>query len=124
MTNIIAIARVIMTEDGNVHIALDNKQTVLCTNHNLLSLICDPYDFVDNSFKKCTLTTRDINTKAVPLEDIPGLTLATIYSDKSLKCEFPEMFLSIKDKVHESEEIPISFKNYNYKTAFTDNKEI
>lgn len=121
--NNIPIARVIMLKDGSVHLALSNRQTVLCTNHSILALFADPFGFIENDFKKYSLTTRDLNIDGKNLNDISGFTLAIVYADKSIKCEFPELFLSAKEAIFQTAEKPIHFKDYSLKTNFTDNKE-
>lgn len=117
------IARVVMTADGNVHILMNNKQSVLCTNHNLLKLITDPYKFIEEDFREYYITTRYLNPHFGDIEDVSGLTLALVYSDKSFKCDFPEIFNSIATTTLEQPIISINFGDYIFKDTFLDEKE-
>jgi len=122
--NITLIARVILVGSGNIFIAVKNGQVVLCTNHSLLALFSSPLVFVNESYKEFKLMTGDINTPMRELKDIPGLTLATVYSDKHIECRFPELFkILIKAGGDNSPEKSLDMKDYMYQSSFSDTKE-
>ena len=86
------LARVILAPDGNVHIAYVNGQTFFCTAASLLCLLSDPYHFLEKAREHSAISTYLANPTQVPLDEIRGLTLLAIYSDKKIVCDFPELF--------------------------------
>ena len=86
------IARVILMPEGDIHIAYSNRQAYYCTPKALLLLLSDPLNFLEKGALFLTASTYILNKRSEPLEEIQGLTLLSVYSDKRLVCEFPELF--------------------------------
>jgi len=86
------IARVILVKNGELHIAMNNRQAVFCTANSLIRLLSDPYAFLTTGFRCFGNTTKYIYQSKVDLNDILGLTLISVYQDRGIQCMFPEIF--------------------------------
>ena len=86
------IARVVLMPAGDIHIAHSNRQTYYCTPKTLLLLLSDPLRFLDRGKGVIATSTFLLNKKQDALDEIPGLTLLSVFSDKRIVCEFTELF--------------------------------
>ena len=57
-----------------------------------MELFADPIDFIEKGSFQYQESTFIANRRRVELEDVLGLTLATVNSDKQIVCDFPELF--------------------------------
>ena len=86
------IARVILLPEGDIHIAYHTRQTYYCTTRALLLLLSDPFCFIDKGGEFLHTSSYLLNRKQEPVDEIQGLTLLTVYSDKRIVCDFTELF--------------------------------
>lgn len=89
------LARILLRPDGLVHIALRDgnaARSIAATPENLTALFSDPIIFILEKSATYASTTQQITRDRVALEDISGLTLASVSADKQVVCEFPELF--------------------------------
>lgn len=117
-------ARVVLRSDGSVHIAFENKHTVYATPANLMHLFSDPIEFVEDGYKSYEDSTFEANRKLSPLNDILGLTLATVNNDKQIVCHFPELFQCINSSSasDKARGMPLNMKNFAFETILSDEK--
>ena len=86
------IARVNLRSDGSIHIAFEDIRTIYATAENVKALFSDPLGFIEIGSQSQKDSTAVVNRKRVPLDDVLGLTLASVNSDKQVVCDFPELF--------------------------------
>lgn len=107
------IARIILLPDGSTHIALDNSQTYVCTAVSLRDFLSDPALFKGEAYKNYKNTTQYTAPRKVSLEEIHGITLATLNSDYHLTFKFLDLFLiAFKNMNTLAQNNPINFKQY------------
>ena len=115
------IARVILRSNGKVHIAFRDIRSIYATPKNILALFSDPIDFINNQSYSYKESTFEINRKRVVLEDVLGLTLASVTSDKQLICDFPELFKYIMLSNDKQDE-PLDMSSLVFENALSDEK--
>lgn len=86
------LARVILRSDGSVHIAFYDVHSIYATAENIMKFFSDPIEFIENESQKYEDSTHLINRKRVDLDNVLGLTLASVNNDKQIVCDFPELF--------------------------------
>ena len=73
-----------------------------CTNTSLPALFSNPVSFVNSAVDNYRSTTSIVNTKYEELEKIPGIVLASAYSDKEITIFYPELLKKLFDKYNTS----------------------
>lgn len=118
------IVRVILRSDGSVHIAFEDIRTIYATPANLLELFSDPNGFIENGSKGQPDSTFLANRKRVSLDEVLGLTLATVNSDKQIVCDFPELFqyLSQNNDTKEMRNKPLRMEDFENRMVLSDEK--
>ena len=124
MAEVKNLARVLLRPDGSVHIAFRDFRSIYATAENLSQLFSDPIDFIESGSLKHKDSGMVINRKRVALEDVLGLTLATINSDKQIVCDFPELFQFLftakADEKQKSK--PLDMKSLELEMSLSDEK--
>lgn len=118
------IARVLLRPDGNVHIVFRGVRAVYATASNLKALFSDPIEFIEKGSYTCKESTIEINRKRVELEEVLGLTLASVNSDKQIICDFPELFHYLfAAKIEKGKkEGALNMKAFELETVLSDEK--
>ena len=121
------IARVILRPDGLVHIAFRDIRSIYATPENMVQLFSNPFGFIKSESYTYKESTSELNRKRVPLDEILGLTLATITTDKQIVCDFPELFQYIFTSFKNEDENNAKDKTLNMsfielETIFPDEK--
>lgn len=118
------LARVILRSDGSVHIAFWDVRTIYATAENLMALFSDPIEFIETQSSLYKESTSEINHKRVPLENVLGLTLATVNTDKQIICDFPELFQYLFAASAEKSQLtkPLDMKSFELETVLSDEK--
>lgn len=118
------LARVILRSDGKVHIAFRGIRSIYATAGNIAELFSDPLDFIESKSFHYRESTFEINRKRVSLDEVLGLTLASVNSDKQIICHFPELFRYIfsasGDEVEENK--PLDMKDFEFEAVLSDEK--
>lgn len=124
MINRKRLVRIILRPDGCIHIAFNDITTIQATTANLIALFSDPMDFIVNGRKKHKETTDKVNRARSELDDILGLTLASINEDKQIVCDFPELFsyLFANADTEEKRNRPIGMQDYTQLLTIPDEK--
>lgn len=118
------LARVILRSDGMVHIAFNGARTIYATPQILVELFSDPIEFIEvgsHAYKESTIIA---NRKRVPLEEVLGLTLATVNSDKQIVCDFPELFRFFLSAISDDTLCtkPLDMKSFELEGVLSDEK--
>ena len=92
MNSIQNLARIILRPQGDVHIAFKEIRTIYATASNILELFSNPIDFINDSSYKYEESTVFIRRSGETIDNVLGLTLATVNSNKQISCEFSELF--------------------------------
>lgn len=118
------LARVILRSDAGIHIAFRDVRSVYATAENLLALFSDPIEFIDRTSKSFESSAFEINRDRVELEDILGLTLASVNADKQIICEFPELFRCLFATMNgeESRSGRLDMKSFEFESVLSDEK--
>lgn len=118
------IARVLLRPDGSVHIVLPDYRTIYATAENILALFSDPADFIENQSKKHLESTIEINRRRVDIDEVRGLTLASVNEDKQIICDFPELFCWLTAEVQDpaNKSRPLNMKSFEYENVLPDEK--
>ncbi len=116
------LVRVILRPDGSVHIAFRDIRSIYATPTNLLELFSNPIDFISNSSFSYKESTFEINRKRVVLEEVLGLTLAFVNSDKQIICDFPELFQSVFASEENEKNSPLNMSSFKLETILSDEK--
>lgn len=117
------ICNVILWHDGSIHIAMNNRKVVQCTNTSLPALFSNPVSFVNSAVDNYRSTTSIVNTKYEELEKIPGVVLASAYSDKEITIFYPELLKKLFDKYNQLSNTPLAFDDLAAKENILDEKE-
>lgn len=117
-------ARVILRSDGSVHIAFRDRCTIYATPENILSLFSDPFEFIETGRLSYADSTCEVNRKRAVLDDILGVTLASVSSDKQILCHFPELFQCIVSTgvTDKERKTPLNMKYFELETVLSDEK--
>lgn len=118
------LCRVILRSDGSVHIAFRDIRSIQATPANLIELFSDPIEFIEVISKTYKETTFEINRKRVSLEEVLGLSLAVVNSDKQIVCDFPELFQSLFSTAMDEKgrTTPLDMKSFELETMLSDEK--
>lgn len=117
-------ARILLTPNGRIHIALRNTQTYECSANAVSALLRDPVAFEKEGCMKLQNTTRNLNLKRQPLNEIPGLTLAEISSSGEMVCSYTHFMCMVFDAfANGTHEKPLTLDNILDATNFKDMKE-
>ena len=118
------IARVILRSDGSVHIAFRDVRSIYATPKNMMELFSDPMEFIERGSQTCEDSTFQINRDRVELNDVLGLTLATVNSDKQIICDFPELFQFMFASTFSEAEMTrnLDMSSFELETVFSDEK--
>lgn len=117
-------ARVLLLHNGSIHIALANLQTFECSAAALADLFDDPFSFYQNHGNKYRKTTAKVCPRRIPLEEIPGITLASVDNENTVTCEFPILLDLVFQALREGREREaLSLSDLTDKTSFADQKE-
>lgn len=124
MAEVKKLARVILRSDGSVHIAFRDIRSIYATAENLRELFSHPVDFIESGSHAYMESTFEINRKRVSLEDILGLTLACVNSDKQIICDFPELFQYIfsSNKTEPAKNEQLNMRAFEWETVLSDEK--
>ena len=124
MNAVRCLARVILRSDASVHIAFRDVRSIHATAKNLMELFSDPIEFIENTSHSYKDTAFEINRNRADLEDVLGLTLASVNSDKQVVCDFPELFQCIFSRVTDEKEksANLSMKEFQFETILSDEK--
>lgn len=124
MNSVYNEARVVLRSDGSVHIAFVDKKTVYATAENLMALFSNPPDFIENGRFGYADSTFEANRKFLVLDEILGLTLATVNNEKQIVCHFPELFQCIltSSTTPEAQKKPLNMKYIEYEEILPDEK--
>lgn len=116
------LARVILRSDASIHIAFRDVRSIYATAENLLSLFSDPIEFIDQTSKSFESSAFEINRDRVELENILGLTLASVNADKQIICEFPELFRCLFATMNdeESRSARLDMKSFEFESVLSD----
>lgn len=117
------LARVILDSTGQLHIAMDNGQSVYCSAASLYYLFTEPHEFVNSLYKKYNLSTRYIFSSWTNLTDISGLTMATVYSDTMVEISFSAFLREAVKEPRKLKEEYLSLETYRYKTEFVNQRD-
>lgn len=118
------ISRVVMISDGSVHIIMANGQSIACTAQNLLELFIDVYGFEMGAGRRYPLTTYLLSTESPSLMSFPGLTLAEIYEDTSVRIYQPLLLRYLADNVERISDKPINLSRYLDAPEFMTQNEL
>jgi len=118
------LARVILRSDGSVHIAFPDIRSIWATAENIMELFSDPIEFIETGSHKHKDSSFEINRNRLDLEEILGLTLASVNSDKQIVCDFPELFQYIlHDYANETDKSrPLDMSQFEFETYLSDEK--
>lgn len=119
-----SLARVILRSDGFIHIAFEDIRSIWATAENILELFSDPMEFIKTGSRQQKESTMEINRNRVPLDDVLGLTLAFVNTDKQIICEFPELFQFILSNYSSEKERnqPLNMKSFENVCTLSDEK--
>lgn len=118
------IARVILRSDGSIHIAFEDIRTIYATAENIMALFSNPMDFITTGSQSQIDSTAVANRNRVPLDNVLGLTLASVNSDKQIVCDFPELFQYIfsSEATDENRKKPLRMEDYENRMVLPDEK--
>lgn len=118
------LARVILRSDASIHIAFRDVRSVYATAENLFALFSDPIEFIDQTSKSFESSAFEINRDRVELENILGLTLASVNADKQIVCEFPELFRCLFATMNDetSRSSHLDMKSFEFESVLSDEK--
>ena len=118
------IVRVILRSDGSIHIAFEDIRTIYATPGNLMALFSDPMGFIEKGSHSQKDSTAVANRKRVLLDEVLGLTLASVNSDKQIVCDFPELFQYIfaNEDTEEKRKKPLRMEDYESRMVLPDEK--
>ena len=117
------LARVILSDAGEIHIAMKNNQSIYCSASSLYYLFTEPHEFVASIYKKYHLSTRYIVELRKNVIDVPGLTLATVYDDAMVEISFSALLKEAVKEPNKLKEEYLSLESYRYKTDFVNQRE-
>ena len=124
MADLKNLARVLLRSDGSVHICFQDIRSIYATPDALVELFSDPIEFIENGSLAYKESSFDINRKRVAMDDILGLTLATVNSDKQIVCHFPELFRYLfaakMDAIQRTK--PLNMKSFELEEILADEK--
>ncbi len=84
-------ARVFLTTGGRAYIAFRNKKIFECTARTLSDLHADPLDLSIGLMGDYKNLYKQVNPQNLPINKIPGLTLAEMFEDMSFHSYYPIM---------------------------------
>jgi len=113
-------ARVILRPNGKVYIALPNAQAIYATPENIMLLFSDPINFLDNTSAYEDVGI-EINRNRVVLDEVLGLTLASVTSDKRIICDFPELFRYVVMAEGDRTQ-PLDMTSFRFENVLSDEK--
>lgn len=118
------IARVVLRSDGSVHIVFRDFRSIYATAANLLEFFSSPVEFIETGSHAYKDSTQETNRKRVALDEVPGLTLAIVNSDKQIVCDFPELFQYVSEKAFNDEEKhkKLNMQDFENRNIFPDEK--
>ncbi len=116
------LARIILRPDGSVHTAFQDCRSIFSTATNLSELFANPIEFIKTKSYTYEESTFEINRKRVVLDEVLGLTLASINSDKQIICDFPELFQFIFNIPTEAKTQHLNMKSFELETVLSDEK--
>ena len=85
------VMRVLLSADTKISIAFEDRRTVPCTCERLRSFLMDPFRFYETQARLIAPNTRFVNPHNLPVNDIPGITLAYVDRDKKTVIFFCEL---------------------------------
>lgn len=115
------LARIILRPDGNVHIVFRDARSIYATAANITELFSDPIDFIYEKGYTYKDSTFETNRNRVGLDEVLGLTLATVTSDKQIICEFPELFQYVFS-AHDKKDAILNMHSYKLESILPDEK--
>lgn len=118
------LARVILRSGGDVHICFRGIRSIVATPNALAELFSDPIEFIEVGSHTYKESTFEINRSRVGMDDVLGLTLATVNCDKAIVMEFPELFSAFL-AARENEELknkPLNMKSFETLEELADEK--
>ena len=120
MSDAKTLARVILRPNGKVYIAFQDAQAIYATPENIMMFLCDPISFLSNvsAYEDVGI---EINRNRVELEEVLGLTLALVTSDKRIICDFPELFRFVA-LAEEDKKQPLDMNAVRFETVLSDEK--
>ena len=101
-------AIVLLYKDSTVHLCLDSYYTYYLTAEMLISFLSSPTTFLDIPIDIKYDSSALINPTDMPLDKLPGVTLATFSYSRNLTIIFPEVLrhtLSLLDSSKRNEKI-------------------
>lgn len=116
------LCRVILRPDGSVHIAFRDVRSVCATAENLLELFSDPIEFIETRSLSYEDSTFAINRDRVELEDVLGLSLAFVNTDKQIVCNFPELFQFLFASTEEDRSKHLNMSSFAFERVLSDEK--
>ncbi len=118
------LARVILRSNGTIHVAFQDVRAITATANNLMALFSDPIEFIEKGSLSCKESTFTVNRQRVELDEVLGLTLASVNSDKQIVCDFPELFQYIFYNITEesSRDKPLNMSDFEHRTLLSDEK--
>ena len=117
------LARVILRSDGSVHIAFYDIRSIYATAENIMKFFSVPIEFIESESQKYEDSTHLINRKRVDLDNVLGLTLASVNSDKQIVCDFPELFQYIMQNSDEkAAKKHLDMQDFEHKRILSDEK--
>ncbi len=124
MINKQLIAKIILNTTGNVHIMMNNYLSVFATIENVISLISDPYSFIEEGYKKYELSEKELRGVSRRLLDYQGVALVNIYDDSSSEIVYPILFDHLKLLNNSNVNEKINLLYLKDKERFRDRKEL
>jgi len=118
------ILKVILCTDGNIHIVLENTQTVVCTPHALIDLLQDPCLFSENRYSFHDISSRYINPHHIEMDAVPGVTLLYATSENEIVCKFPLLFELLFSNVGDVINTPLYAQNLLAERTLADEKQL
>lgn len=86
-------------------------------------MFSDPIEFIESGSQAYKESTFDINRKRTALEDVLGLTLASVNSDKQIICDFPELFQFIFSlNTEKDKKRTLNMKSFELENILSDEK--
>ena len=118
------IAKIILHTTGNVHIMMSNYMCVYATLDNVLSLISDPYNFIEEGYKNYEDSKKELKSISKDIYQFQGLVLGNVYGDCSAEIIYPSLFELPKPFAIQDVHKKINLLFLQEKTRFKDRKEL
>ena len=117
------ILKLLLEDDAFLHIALHNGETCFATIPAILQAFADAQDFAETKFVSYLNSTKLINPKHKPLDEIAGLPMALIYNDGVVEIIYPIIFKLLLSQLHSLPSNQIKLESISLQKTFENTKE-